>query len=204
MRVANLGFEKAVSVVSPHDSSPLTEEPLPWAANFGDYDVFAGKVGRGSSAALRYAAAGAVFWDNNNGWDYGESTGGIGSNAVGGNVTLDHVRVSGSGAGASLSGEIWVNNLSFAKSVGIRYSADGGASWRDVYSSYSHPVTVDLYDASSSRVEAWAFNASPADGSGFPFQLAVFYRNHSNGQTYWDNNLGRDYRVGKIAGALLG
>ena len=53
--------------------------------------------------------------------------------------------------------------------------------------------------------EVWRFktpelilnNASPT------FRFTVFYRHLVTGETFWDNNLGQDYRVSKSDGALV-
>ncbi|MBK8459174.1 MAG: hypothetical protein IPL43_02275 [Micropruina sp.] len=102
-----------------------------------------------------------------------------------------------------MEGEILVNNLSFAKNVGIRYSADGGATWHDRNASFAGSHTSSGVFVGSGA-EVWRFKTPVLNLHPAPeFRLAVFYRNLATGEHYWDNNFGQDYKVSKASGATL-
>lgn len=107
--------------------------------------------------------------------------------------------------GQSKNGNVWqyghfevlVRNLAYAKDVAIHYKGkDGG--WRDLQLAYREPAAGDeeLWTGFS-RLD----DNQPGDNR-FPVEFAVRYR--VAGQTYWDNNGGRNYRVGAWDGPLLG
>jgi hypothetical protein len=52
-------------------------------------------------------------------------------------------------------GEIYVQNLSFNKRVGVRYTADGGANWTDADGSYAGKVQAVANTVDS--IEIWKF-----------------------------------------------
>lgn len=91
-------------------------------------------------------------------------------------------------AQAVLSGYVEVDNLAFDKQVVIRYQSQGG-DWIDAVARYVAPTR--------SNAEAWYFETQPktySDRLGTEFPFAIRYT--ANGQSYWDNNSGANYRVG--------
>jgi hypothetical protein len=98
-----------------------------------------------------------------------------------------------------LDGEIFVENLSYDKSVGFRVNVEG--NWKDIYTSYSR----SLLTLGDNSVEAWKTKEFGELLKQIPittpippkpvFQLAVFYHDLDSGQWYWDNNNGQDYFV---------
>ena len=71
----------------------------------------------------------------------------------------------------------------------MRYQVRKTHQWKDIAATYVGPTRANH--------EAWRF-ATPA--SSFPPRLSVGFhlaiRYSVNGKTYWDNNNGKDYRVG--------
>ncbi len=104
-----------------------------------------------------------------------------------------------------LEGEVLVNNIAFAKQVGVRMSADGGARWHDTQGSFAGDHTGDGVFVGSGA-EVWKFKTPTLnlDNSSPEFRLAAFYRNLATGEVFWDNNFGQDYKVGKADGASVG
>lgn len=77
---------------------------------------------------------------------------------------------------------VLVKNLAYAKKVGIRYTSDGWQTWKDVDGDYcGSEKGLDRF-----RVQSYAVVAPE-------IEFAVYYT--VNGQTYWDNNKGLNYRV---------
>jgi hypothetical protein len=98
-----------------------------------------------------------------------------------------------------LQGEIFVQNLSYNKSVGFRVNVDG--NWKDIYTFYSR----SLLTGGGKTVEVWKTKefgellkkitiTTPIPPKPL-FQLAVFYHNVDSGNWYWDNKDGADYFV---------
>jgi hypothetical protein len=83
-----------------------------------------------------------------------------------------------------LRGTVEVQNLAYAKSVGVAYKATYSGAWATAQASYLAP--------SNGGKELWAFDVPVA-----ATQFAVFYT--VNGQTSWDNNGGADYHVAPYA-----
>src|ERR1700730_6628053 len=211
VRVQNIGFNKDVAFHY-EDSGIWTEVPLSWKANFGDYDVFfVNEPKLVEEFVLRYSIGGITFWDNDEGQNYHFAGRAV---LVGGNVSLNKAtsrRGTESGGGfvfdtSWIEGELYVNNLSPVKEVGIRVSVDGGATWGDVNGTFAGPAagTDATFDASTA--ELWKFkspelNFNPAASQ---FRFTVFYRNLSTGEVFWDNNFGQDYKVSKTDGSVIG
>lgn len=81
-----------------------------------------------------------------------------------------------------VEGYISVQNLAFEKKVTVHYTVDGN-TWLDAPASY-------LKTNSSDNYEVWKFTTQ----SSYPLQPVVFCIKYEvNGQTYWDNNDGKNY-----------
>jgi hypothetical protein len=206
-KVENLAFEKEVAVGYVDAAGNWAERPLAWQKNFGDHDLFTRDDGTFSTTryAFRYSVGGATFWDNDGGADY--RAGHAHPNAVGGRIALGKaVARRGTQAGGGfvfqtswMEGEILVENVAFAKRVGIRLSRDGWATFHDTDASFGGPVPVP---AGASRVEVWKFKTPELNlESGAPdFRFAVYFNDLQTGAWFWDNNFGRDYRLARTDG----
>lgn len=145
--------------------------------NNSGYEVWHFDIDQGvSKFAIKYQVNGNTYWDNNGQSNY-TFTGKSDSNAdvVLGKSTV--VEASGDGFGG-----IYVKNLAYQKTVGIRYSTDNWATYHDLDTSF-------LYSQDANTDE---FN-SPCIPEGSKY--AVYYT--VNGQKYWDNNYGDNYTEGK-------
>jgi hypothetical protein len=208
-KVKNLAFAKDVAVL--YGKGGLwSEDAMTWNANFGDHDLFTHQLGEQiEECVIRYTAGGQTFWDNNGGQNYRLETVVM---RTGGNVTLNAATAKrGNEAGGGfvftttwLEGEIYVNNLSFAKEVGVHLSIDGGVSWQDSNASFSGFAT-ESNSIGGTGVESWKFKSPELNlnESSTEFRFAVFYRNLPTGEEYWDNNFEQDYRVSKADGATV-
>jgi hypothetical protein len=213
VNVKNIAFQKSV-VMHYKDATAGTwkDFPLTFSGHYGNYDVF-----RGSNApttqefVIKYAVPGEEHWDNNGGTNYHIATF-VG--AVGGNVMLkkatSHIGYEAGGGftftTSWFDGEIYVQNLSFNKRVGVHYTADGGTTWHDADGSYAGKAQAVANVVDS--VEIWKFK-TPTLNLVNPetFRFAVYYELRDSGpnfgQKYWDNNFSQDYFVGKVDGTTI-
>jgi hypothetical protein len=203
VRVRNLAFEKSVAIhhrtksgqwvdlpakyVGPADAEGNTEL---WKASTLSAD-FDGQF------VIKYSVGGLTYWDNNNGRDYtlGDEDGPMLGTGI-------HVRQY---SPASLSpearsfmyrfrGVIDVRNIGPAKNVTVHYSYDNWASTRTVEASYMGPWRTSLYSTIANpnvhNVEGWEFSELiVAQNSKVEYYISY----EVNGQTYTDNNYGKNY-----------
>jgi hypothetical protein len=208
-RVRNLAFTKDVAVHYTPDGVTWKDAPLGFTAASGTYDLFNGEVNEQvTQFVIRCTMDGVTSYDNNAGADYR-----FGSTlaTVGGNVALHKAtarRGTQGGGGFTfttswIEGQILVNNLSFAKEVGVRYSTDGGATWRDTQGSFAGGAADGVFVGLGAEV--WRFKTQELnlDGASPEFHFAVFYRDFATGSVFWDNNFGQDYRLNKADGTTL-
>ncbi|MGA8054539.1 MAG: hypothetical protein WCA12_11905 [Burkholderiales bacterium] len=209
VKVANIAFAKDVAVMYRGVDGLWKDRPLVWLVSGGDYDVFHGSGPYTEEFALRYSVGGNTYWDNNHGANYHLTNL---RNASGDNVMLNRATArrgvqAGGGftfATSWIEGEIYVNNLSYAKEVGVRLSADGGATWADTFAVYHGPASEATY-VSTTGVEVWKFKSPELnlDERSPVFLLAVFYRRLDSGDVFWDSNFARDYKLSKADGVTI-
>ncbi len=203
-KVKNIAFAKDVAIHYAQSDGTWVERALIWQKNFGAYDAFSRSDNTfvTTQFVIRYSVDGQTIWDNNDGANYHIHE--VRPNTVGGNVILNKATARrGSQAGGGfvfttswVEGDIFVNNLSFNKRVGIRLSANGWASFQDTNASFNGTVPVA---EGLSQVEVWKFKTPELnlDDSGPDFRLAVFYNDLDTGEWFWDNNFGQDYTLSK-------
>ena len=213
--VKNIAYEKNVAMFyrDPADGT-WKDFPLAFKGHYGDYDVFgnAGNAPVTDRFVVRFSVPGQTYWDNDRGADYRIGTF---QGAVGGNVMLKQATARvGSEAGGGFvfttswfEGEVYVQNLSYNKRVGVRYSADGGATWAEADGGYAGKVQAVANAVDN--VEIWRFktptlNLNPAAPA---FRFAAYYEERDPGpdmgKRYWDNNFGQDYTLGKLDGTTI-
>jgi hypothetical protein len=140
---------------------------------------------------VEYEVLGTTFWDNNSGFNYAldtraaQGTDGVGSVVLNPNVLAVVQEVD---AGGNLKVEVLVKNLAFAKQVGIVYTTDNWATFRNAFGVFQQSFPP-FGSPQQVNAELWAISAFV--GVGKNGQFAVFYG--VNGSTSWDNNFGRNY-----------
>lgn len=176
-----------------------------WTADVhGDLDTY----GTMLTFALKYTVNGQTYWDNNNGANYKITPdGGVllaaGINVYNGpyypgvpvNVGTDNV----------YTGYVTVRNLAPAKQVKVVYTTDGWATTQTASANYSPAFWTAFYTAgfpptaiskvanpNAYGVEEWTYSL-PVGATATQLHYAISYT--VNGQTYWDNNFGRNYSV---------
>lgn len=195
-KVANLGYDKKVFLHYREGFGPWKQRQMSWIEWQGDHDIFSTGAPNDSPPsaaefALSYTVNGQTYWDSQYGQNYQTPPF---TTVTGGNIALFGATTRFAGLGPTqrdVAGDIYVNNLSPQKDVGIRMSTDGGSVWHDVAAHYVGTSTEAAY-ANQGIAEKWQF-ISPAFVSSQPLRLAAYYRDLTSGDTYWDNNFGNDY-----------
>jgi hypothetical protein len=205
VKVANIAFHKDVALHYQQQDGSWTEQGLIWQDHFGDYDLFGGNFNDRITTqfVIRYSVNGETFWDNNNFANYHVNSG-FPNVVAERTVVLNRATARrGTQAGGGFvvttswtEGEIYVQNLSFNKRVGIRLTADNWATSHDTEALFISAVPVAT---GISEVEVWKFKTPEfnLDQSTPHFRFAVYYNNLDTGEWFWDNNFGRDYSLSK-------
>ena len=197
VKVRNLAPDKTVTLIYNDNNTGWNELNIPFFSHHGNYDVFrlhqgASSFGGGIEFAIRYDVNGSTYWNNNDGLNHYLGTGD--TTIIEDNVVLDTMT-----AGTSyscpgyygctyitpISGDIFLENLSYHKNVGVRCSSDG-MNWYNIPASYN-------YSRSGSNVEVWSYNGNHYSYGTYgvtpTIQCAAFYDGN------WDNNFGQDFFV---------
>jgi hypothetical protein len=210
VKVKNIALSKSVTVHYTADNNTWKDFPLAFSLHFQDYDIFNGEVNEQvSQFVIRYTVNGETFFDNNSSKNYllSSSLAVVGKNVILNLATAKIGHQAGGGfvfTTSWLEGQILVNNLSFAKEVGVRMSVDGGITWSDINGFFAGSVTSDG-KIIGPAAEVWRFKSPELnfDHSSDEFRFAVFYRNLASGEVFWDNNFGQDYKISKADGSTL-
>jgi len=191
---------------------------LTLAGDYGDHSRYTLTLPSAvAEYALNFVWDGGSEWDNNGGSNYRTqpwtSFGGYIHGAVGGNVGLKSAQttsvVVSTRFGApyivddTISGEIYVQNNSYGKDVGIivTYGAPNASIWPWVWvpATYSYSLST----GGGSNIEVWTFSHKfYGHPNSHPWKFAVYYDNHDTGVWSWDNNFGQDYSIAKSGGNI--
>lgn len=213
VKVKNLAYTKKVTMHYRNSDDTWKDQPLPFIGHYGNYDVFGSDITPVTSElAIRYNASNEEYWDNNNETNYHIDTS---QGAVGGNIMLNEAKAVVYGEPAAgqvvplsyFQGQIYVQNLSYHKIVGVHWSRDGGKNWTDTNAFYGGKVTAPVI-GEIPTVEIWNFNTPSMETTDSPFQFAVFYKQRNDDNTttvatYWDNNFTQNYVLPQLNGATI-
>ena len=97
--------------------------------------------------------------------------------------------------GLSVTGTIRVANVSYHKSVAVRYTVNRWSTRTDIPAAYVH-------NSSDGSTDRFSFSVSlPSDfAEGSQLEFAIVYR--CDGQEFWDSNFGKNYIVECYAKAI--
>lgn len=147
---------------------------------------------------LKYVVNGQTYWDNNGGQNYAMARDAGSKLASGLNVYNGNYSPT-MALGASEShvyGWATVRNLAFAKVVRVRYSTDNWATTKIANASYSPYFWSSWYSSATNPnqygFEEWRFSLNVGTAA---TQVAYAIEYTVNGQTWWDNNYGRNYHT---------
>lgn len=134
---------------------------------------------------IKFIGDGQVYWANNNGNNF------TGDDVLGtANIKVGRISTSETINGTVINFSVTVKNLGFAKNVGIRYTDDNWASYKQVELKYDHSI-------SGTNNEVWTGSITIDPNKKNAFQFCGFYT--VNGNTYWDNNFGANYDINYTA-----
>ncbi len=212
VKVANLDYNKSVSVFHEKVDGSWEEIPLSFEANIDDqneiwtgeyrYTAYTQDKVYDDEFAIKYEVNGTTYWDNNDGNNYS-----IQEREIGGlfaqpdlNISVDAdfaglYPVFGS-EGLRFSVIADVRNLDPNKQVEVVYTTDGWQTKQYLQLSYTprwySGYNYVLVSPNQFGIERWT-GAATVDSAVGEIEYAVVYR--VNGQEYWDNNYGRNYIV---------
>jgi hypothetical protein len=140
---------------------------------------------------VQYQASGITYWDNNDGSNYlldadaAQGTDGVGTALLTPAVLAVDTDVTDAG---TMQVDLLVQNLAYAKTVGVRFTTDNWATHSEAFGTYQQTF-APVGAPHQVNAELWEVSASV--GAGIRGEFAAF---HSvNGVTYWDNNFSMNY-----------
>lgn len=135
----------------------------------------------GTLYAIKFVGDGQVYWDNNNGNNY------INKDVLGyANIKLRRISKSEYQNKTTINFEAVVKNIAYQKDVGVRYTDDNWASYKNVALKYDRPIEGTNSEVWTGRIEIDSSKTSS-------FYFCGYYT--VNGTTYWDNNFGANYNI---------
>lgn len=202
--VANLAFAKQVNIHIKQKNGSWRDFPLAynrpanngrevWAADFNlnNLPTDAGTL----TFVVSYTVSGQTYWDNNNGANYTLAADG-GVQIFGTNVYSAPVAATTPVYGNSFYNYVTVKHLGADEKVTIVYSTDGWKTTKYAAAMLNSNFWLNTYNGdtlsnpSPTGFEAWNFVLDVTGAS--KVEYAVSYT--VNGQTYWDNNYGYNYK----------
>ncbi len=199
--VKNLAYEKSVSIRHKQPDGTWADLPASYVGPAGtgfelwkatqQYATYSTPPQplRDLEFAARFVVGGVSYWDNNGGANYrlGRSDGPL----LRTNVLVD------SSFWRTASGDLDVTldlrNLAYTKNVKVVYTTNNWATSTEASASYVSGYTVGyayVYSPNVHGVERWQAHIPAIPGTNLQF----YVRYEVNGQTYWDNNFGQNYR----------
>lgn len=208
-QVANLGYAKQVSAYIKKSDGSWTDFPLSfvratgankevWAADFHAQSWAGGTnnlppTGDTIEFVVKYQVNGQTYWDNNGAANYKLPHGAgslLGKNV---NVLLSNYNPTANiGQATNLTGQITLRNIAPNKTVKVIYTTDNWATTKEAIAGFSPYFALGYSYISNPNAigfEEWTYNMEI--GNATKVEYAISYT--VNGQTYWDNNLGRNY-----------
>ncbi|USB32658.1 carbohydrate-binding protein [Paenibacillus sp. YPG26] len=178
-------YDTSASYVGPTDAS---HEKWGFSVNTSDLNQTNPQISTAQEIkfAIKYEAGGQTYWDNNNGQNYSITRFNLSSTILGKpNVLL----ASSSIYDNTFTGNVFVKNIAYNKTVKIVYTTDNWATTKEGYATYSRPANTE------ETVQDWQFSFNNIGSNVSQIKYAISYT--VNGQTYWDNNYGQNYTVNR-------
>lgn len=211
VQVSNLGYDKQVFAHIKKTDGNWMDFPLirlgargankeiwvgPFSTDYVGNDSLAG-VGPIIEFALKYQVNGQTYWDNNGNANYklARGAGTLLGRGVNVSVTGSAQEVGLNAGFSSWKSHITVRNIAPVKNVKVVYTTDNWATTKVVNATYrpiwANPEGFDpTPNPNSMGFEEWDFSLPVTEGT--TVEYAISYT--VNGQTYWDNNFGNNYR----------
>ena len=186
IKVANLDSNKKVNVHYQSFNNQWLEESAKYLTTLSDgSEIWIAQVCKTGSAVSNFfintVQNGQAYCDDNNGNNYSAESAGIAPvKAV---RSIDNYSI--------YSGKVKiaarVQNYSFNKKVTVRYTTNNWTTYQDAELSFDNSKVYN------DGTELWSTELSlPVTGE-YSANLQYAIKYEVNGQTYWDNNFGRNY-----------
>jgi hypothetical protein len=199
VKVKNIAYQKHITVYSEMDSGNWVEicaleykESIP-----GGYELWTALLSTytntwGDEFVIRFLADDVEYWDNNNGQNYTYS------GATGPMFAEPYTILQENGTinGNWLNIGVDLRNIAYEKSVNIIYTTNNWATTNVQSAYYTSSYTYGYSGISSPNaygIERWRASIDIGYDSGETVEYVISY--DVNGQTYWDNNWGRNYSI---------
>jgi len=203
--VANLAYSKQVYAHYKREDGTWIDIPLAYNRAAGNgREIWTAPYGLPLNTtndvqfALKYIVNGQTYWDNNGGSNYfvpkdSGATLGPGLNVY----NLYYQPTSRVGANDAYQyGTVVVRNLAVTKDIAVVYSTDNWATSKTASTTYSPNHWTGAYSSATNPnaagFEAWAFSLHVGTTA---TQVDYAIRYTVNGETFWDNNGGQNYRT---------
>ena len=193
--VENLAFNKQVNIFG-HDLETDGWAPFPcgFAKSLpGNIETWAARVNesRIDQFVVQYQVPENTYWDNNFGHNYildtqaAEGTDGVGTAVLNPEVSAVEFNLDAAG---TLSVDVLVKNIAFAKQVGVVYTTNNWQTFQNAFGVFQRGFPPASTPA---QINAELWNVKAFVGAGQKGQFAVFY--NVSDQTFWDNNFSLNY-----------
>ncbi len=208
VKVKDLGYEKSVSIRYRDADGSWRDSALSFSRKAEEgREIWTGNIGRYRSQdgqplspidleyAIRYTVNGTDYWDNNQGANY-RMAANAGENLYDVEVYNNaYYPVNNYFYGNLLGGTVVLRNIAPHKEVQVHYSTDNWQTVKVAQAQYSQWYWMGQYahvdNPSPAGFEIWSYYMDV--GSANQVEYAIKYK--VDGQTYWDNNFGRNYRT---------
>ena len=202
--VANPGYQKQVDVHVQKADGNWIDVPLNYArpASNGQ-EIWSGNIPYPQNLtltanqihfALKYQVNGQTYWDNNNWANYNldKNVGTVLFGNLVNNTSPDAERYLATGSG-EFYGAVTVKNLAPTKQIEVKYSTDGWQTSKSAWATFNPVYWSSAYSTAANPnsygYETWNFKLDVGNATQVEYDIGYT----ANGQTYWDNNYGRNY-----------
>lgn len=212
VEVANLAYQKNVYIHHLMVDGTWQDLPLTyinsidantdmWELNYSYISTAPTSQALGNQFAIKYVVNGQTYWDNNGGNNY-QISGTVGMYLQNGiNVSVDtnysYYAAYTPPSNSNFYISVDLRNIAYAKNVSVVYSTDGWKTVQTAPLSFPNYLIIgeetSLPNPNPFGIERWTGSITVTPSTQQFIQFAVSYT--VNGQTYWDNNFGKNYQL---------
>lgn len=144
--------------------------------------------------SIKFMVDGKTYWDNNGGKNYLMARD-SGNFLNGLNVFHGDWQPSVSAYGTQFYGAVTVRNIAYSKQIKVVYSTDGWLTSKTAFATFNPYIWYGSYSSAANPnqygFEEWNFALDVGNANEVQYAIAYI----ANGQTYWDNNFGRNFKT---------
>jgi hypothetical protein len=194
--VENIAYQKVVGIWGRSEAEAWKFHPAAFDRRLGgNQELWTANISTPlDQFVVKYQVAGLTYWDNNGGYDYhldstgAHSTDGVGTAVISPNVLYqDCPFIDGGGLHVGIS----LQNLYYAKHVGVRWTTNRWATFLDTLGTYNRSYEPAGLPHQP-QVEAWSVTIPKSMLGAKSIEFAVFFDN------FWDDNFGRNYEASTV------